>query len=230
MNDRRFFFGLTTTVLWLGTMAWVVAHDPAAARAMKPNEWGDFFAGFSAPLAFLWLVLGYMQQGQELQLSTRALLLQAEELKNSVQQQRDLVEVTRLQVENDRESLQLERRARQEAAQPYFVVTNQGGSFSGAGPANYSIAIANAGNTATSVVGVLDVPGKAARTILNVAMFARSTQASFNIDLPEPFPDAAGSFSLQYVDADGRPGAVRFTIARQHPTEQSMLEFHATAG
>ena len=98
MNDRRFLFGFVVSVLWLGVMAWVVLHDPTAARVMKPDEWGNFFAGFFAPLAFLWLVLGYMQQGQELQLSTQALLLQAEELKNSVQQQRDLVEVTRLQV------------------------------------------------------------------------------------------------------------------------------------
>ena len=230
MNDRRFLFGFVVSVLWLGVMAWVVLHDPTAARVMKPDEWGNFFAGFFAPLAFLWLVLGYMQQGQELQLSTQALLLQAEELKNSVQQQRDLVEVTRLQVENDRESLQLERRARQEAAQPSFVITNHGGSFSGAGPANYSITIANAGNTATSVVGVLDVPGRFAGAILNVAMFPRSTQAMFNIDLPEPLPDTGGSFNLQYVDADGRTASVRFTVARQHPTEQSMLGFHATAG
>ncbi|MFN4312570.1 MAG: hypothetical protein ACK4FK_18455 [Ferrovibrio sp.] len=33
---------------------------------LPPNEMGDFFAGIFAPLAFLWLVLGYMQQGDEL--------------------------------------------------------------------------------------------------------------------------------------------------------------------
>lgn len=34
--------------------------------ALPANSMGDFFAGFFAPLAFLWLVLGYLQQGNEL--------------------------------------------------------------------------------------------------------------------------------------------------------------------
>jgi hypothetical protein len=33
---------------------------------LQPNEWGDLFAGTFAALAFLWLVLGYMQQAEEL--------------------------------------------------------------------------------------------------------------------------------------------------------------------
>jgi len=34
----------------------------------KPNELGDFLAGFFSPLAFLWLVLGYYQQQKEIKL------------------------------------------------------------------------------------------------------------------------------------------------------------------
>lgn len=48
------------------------------------NEVGDFSAGIFAPLAFLWLVLGYRQQGQELRESSRALRVQSEELMKSV--------------------------------------------------------------------------------------------------------------------------------------------------
>lgn len=61
---------------------------------MAFNEWGDFFAGVSAPLAFLWLVIGYFQQGEELGQNTKALeqqekalQLQVDELKQSVEQQ-----------------------------------------------------------------------------------------------------------------------------------------------
>ncbi len=94
---------------------------------MKPNKWGDLFAGAFAPLAFPWLVLGYLQQGEELQLSTRALLLQAEELRNSVEQQRALVEVSRLQVESEREALEYERALREEATRPSLIVAPSGG-------------------------------------------------------------------------------------------------------
>ncbi|MFL8988697.1 hypothetical protein Q8X48_13240 [Pseudomonas sp. QLc11A] len=48
------------------------------------NELGDFAAGVFAPLAFLWLVLGYRQQGKELRESSVALRTQSEELKKSV--------------------------------------------------------------------------------------------------------------------------------------------------
>lgn len=52
-------------------------------KKLKPNEWGDFFAGFFAPLAFLWLIFGYYQQGQELR-------LQAQEFANFVEEQKKL--------------------------------------------------------------------------------------------------------------------------------------------
>lgn len=49
--------------------------------ALPLNELGDFAAGIFAPLAFLWLVLGYRQQGKELSTSARALEAQVAELK-----------------------------------------------------------------------------------------------------------------------------------------------------
>lgn len=58
-----------------------------AFMKLELNAKGDFLAGIFAPLAFLWLVYGYYQQGQELKQNTEALRLQAEELKNSVEQQ-----------------------------------------------------------------------------------------------------------------------------------------------
>ena len=54
---------------------------------LKLNEIGDLAAGVFGPMAFLWLILGYLQQGKELKASTKALRLQAKELNNSVKQQ-----------------------------------------------------------------------------------------------------------------------------------------------
>lgn len=69
--------------------------------SMSPNEFGDTLAGCFAPLAFLWLVLGFFQQGKELQASVRALEIQGEELQNSVKQQRELVKVSREHLESE---------------------------------------------------------------------------------------------------------------------------------
>lgn len=46
---------------------------------LSGNEFGDFLAGVFSPLAFLWLVLGFFQQGQELRASIHALELQGDE-------------------------------------------------------------------------------------------------------------------------------------------------------
>ena len=48
------------------------------------SAYGDFLAGAVAPIAFLWLILGYMQQGQELKENTNALRQQKDEYSKSV--------------------------------------------------------------------------------------------------------------------------------------------------
>lgn len=53
--------------------------------SMPLNEWGDFLAGASSPVAFLWLVFGYMQQGEELRENTQALAQQKQEYSKSTQ-------------------------------------------------------------------------------------------------------------------------------------------------
>ncbi len=82
------------TAIWIVLWAIILYCDWKSATEMKFNEWGDFFAGAFAPLAFLWLVIGYFQQGEELGQNTkaleqqeRALQLQVDELKQSVEQQ-----------------------------------------------------------------------------------------------------------------------------------------------
>lgn len=84
-------------------------------RALELNELGDLLAGIFSPLAFLWLVLGYLQQGRELEQNTEALRLQAHELKLSVEQQTELARVAR-------EQLEVERRQYDERIRPRFDV------------------------------------------------------------------------------------------------------------
>lgn len=126
---------------WIATLSWVsiwsvfLYLDWCKASQMPFNEWGDFFAGVSAPLAFLWLVVGYFQQGEELGQNTqalkqqeRALQLQVEELKQSVQQQKEMVKVTQEDLEINRTSIEREYRKEKLRAQP--LIRQLGGAYS----------------------------------------------------------------------------------------------------
>ena len=116
--------GLVVTVLWLGAFVLLVLLRTGEAGSMTLNEWGDYLAGGSAPLALLWLVIGYFQHGRELRLNTVALAAQQEELRQQVAQTahlaknagrqaqaaEDLAEVTRS--EQQREEARVRREAR----------------------------------------------------------------------------------------------------------------------
>lgn len=76
------------TSLYLSVFLIVVLARITELFTLPLNELGDFAAGMFAPLAFLWLVLGYQQQGRELANSNSALILQATELSSLVENQR----------------------------------------------------------------------------------------------------------------------------------------------
>ena len=91
-RDRRRLprIGLVLSAIYVAGVAlylWVQGQNPADLRL---NELGDFLGGVSSPLAFLWLVLGFFQQSREIRLSSKALQLQAAEMKRSVDEHRRL--------------------------------------------------------------------------------------------------------------------------------------------
>jgi len=89
-NKWRNVSAFVLTSAWLVVALWWTFYKPCGAWAVPPldlNEWGDWASGTFAPLAFLWLTVGYFQQGEELS-------LQAEELRNSVEQQTNLAAST----------------------------------------------------------------------------------------------------------------------------------------
>lgn len=119
--SRLTIVGLTVTALWVTALALIAYANSDLMAKMEPNAWGDFLAGSFSPLAFFWFVLGHFQQREELQQNTRALNLQAGELKNSVEQQQLLVEATRDQVKAEREALQEERERHKESGKPKLI-------------------------------------------------------------------------------------------------------------
>jgi hypothetical protein len=113
--------GFILTVLWFVMFIWqagmswegIIDLQFDGFKALSLNEKGDFLAGLFAPVAFLWLVLGYRQQGKELQQNTEALRMQAEELQH-----------TRKAVELQTQELQKSVEAQQQQALAVQANTN----------------------------------------------------------------------------------------------------------
>ena len=99
MNQKSLNCGIGITIVWLAVIFifwWLGNLDSPKSL----NELGDFLAGIFAPVAFLWLVLGYVQQGKQLEQNTKALeqqekalQLQIDEMRESVKQQRQFNEL-----------------------------------------------------------------------------------------------------------------------------------------
>ena len=98
-------WGSFITGIYLGLIALYVISRWGKFCNLPPNELGDFLAGAFGPVAFLWLILGYLQQGDELRQNGEALRMQAEELAKSVEQHKELVKASQEQVAVNREAL-----------------------------------------------------------------------------------------------------------------------------
>jgi hypothetical protein len=86
--DWRIWLGLALTSAWLilgviyvsNTIGWAYFGE------LPADELGSFLEGAFAPLAFLWLVIGYFLQQKELEQNTEALRTQAAEIQRSAEQ------------------------------------------------------------------------------------------------------------------------------------------------
>lgn len=203
MRDKKFVFGVGISMVWIGAaILMLITQEPPS----KINEWGDFIAGFSAPLAFFWLVLGYMQQGEELRHSTEALKLQAQELKNSVEQQSQLVAATREQIKLETDARAEERSIRQAAARPRFVGTN-GPAVTSSGVRKYTFKVRNIGATATEVA-ISYSPG-GGNGGQSFASFDGNTEFASEVIYAT---DADFFLNIAFRDADGIPGEARIPM------------------
>ena len=119
MNQKSLRFGVGITLLWLLIVAlFAILGDLTFPSSL--NELGDFLAGIFAPIAFFWLILGYIQQAKQLEQNTQALQqqehalqLQIEEMRESVKQQAILASIQKHQLE-----------AQKKAVSPIFMIEN----------------------------------------------------------------------------------------------------------
>lgn len=151
-TDTLHLVGLVLTALWITLVAIYLVWKRDKIGALDPDALADFASGAFAPLAFLWLVLGFFQQGQELRNSGRALWLQGEELRNSVEQQRELVGVTREQLKFESEMLQSQKAEILRTSRPVFKLEIAGTISRGTGNHyHYTFQLTNVGRPCTDV-------------------------------------------------------------------------------
>jgi hypothetical protein len=86
--DWRTWFGLVLTFAWLmlGYFYIRITVGWNAFTVLPADELGNFLEGAFAPLAFLWLVIGYFIQQRELERNTEALSSQLQQIERSAEQ------------------------------------------------------------------------------------------------------------------------------------------------
>lgn len=205
-----FWTGVGMTSAYLAGMGIYAACVWPHILAMGPDGFATFLSGMFAPVAFLWLVLGFLQQGNELRNSADALWLQSEELRHSVTQQRDLVAVSREQLEAERNTaIAHEKRLRAES-QPRLRLSYGGNHGDVSGSRFYSYSIANVGPFCTDVMLILpnELPRRTPR-------LDDRNKIEFNLEL------AAGQLAedvaviVTYLDMLGARGDHRFIVNAQ---------------
>ena len=180
------------TFLWIIIGTVVIAAKFDSISGMPLNEIGDFLAGFFSPVAFMWLVVGYFQQGEELKLNTRALELQVTELKMSVEQQRELVEVTRADMALTKQTHEMEVAKNRRLAQPVIQLQIESYQSILSGLVSIDVTISNHGHSATSLFlkctsGTVSpdkfpVIASSQNKAINISLASPSWEFDFDID------------------------------------------------
>lgn len=204
--------GIGLTVLWIAALAGLAYWKSDALCTLTLNEWGDFLAGAFAPLAFLWLVVGYMQQGEELQHSTNALRLQALELQNSVNEQRNLVAVARQQLVSEREASVMVQRSQTEAAKPRFVITCNCKDLQPS--SRFEITVKNTGGNVTQVTGYIEGKDIQLRSIIEEPIFHTSHQVKIPQVLSIKESGTGPTLKIGYRDIFGNHGTCRYLVRK----------------
>lgn len=206
--------GFGITAVWLTAFVGALIAKLDSVGALDLNEWGDFLAGFTAPLALIWIVIGYFLQGEELRLNTEALKAQQEELK------RQVAETAILAANSDRQAKAAEQMAfisRDESersrlkeladAQPVFRAS--GGQQTGG---RVDTDITNSGATITNITVSTKEPGIHIEFTPTDVLEERA-QGRLQIHGASRFPLI---FSMAYTDRLGKSHVKHFDMLRPH--------------
>ena len=206
-DGSRRWMGIGISVIYISLSVVFAVARWDDFKTLTPNELGDFLAGVFAPLAFLWLVLGFFQQGDELRQSSDALWLQGQELQNSGEQQRDLVNVTREQLAFERERLDHEANELWRQAQPDLIILISGHAGGERGGRKMLLRLLNRGAACTDLTLT-----RGDELIQRMPMCATGAEFSFNIQVDLDEPIGPMNFLASFRDARGHKQSLKITL------------------
>jgi hypothetical protein len=197
----RVLIAWVVTGIWLLMAGSYIYAEWSHIEGLNAIDIGALVSGVVMPLAFLWLIVGYFQQGEELRQNTEALRKQADQLEQQIQGTKSLVLVAVRQTEATVRMVQLERKKFEEeskskirAAQPRFVL-EQGMRDPRAG----SMRLHNVGAHASNLVIVTGDP--AIKASIQPSTFVQSGGfVNVHFDVPDY---ALLQARLEYSDAQG---------------------------
>jgi hypothetical protein len=213
--------GFAITGAWLLGVIALLYWKWEKLSELALNEWGDLFAGATAPLALIWLVIGYFLQGEELRLNTAALKAQEEELRNQVKETAILAANSARQAEASEQMAvatkeEYNRIAQRELADTQPVFRPRGGNEGRAPGLRYFTNIENVGAMVTKVNVLTSVEGLELR-IDNAEVIPTGNTATLQASGEVRFPF---EFSLSFHDSAGFPQTQNFRMNTLHSFER----------
>jgi len=190
------------TAIYLVGFTWFIFDRLPQLQTMELNSVGDFFAGAFGPIAFFWLILGFMQQGAELRLSADALKMQAEELRASVMQQTEMVKAQNSSLLHQERLLE-----------PLLEISFEENSIhfdEGEQLSIDSFSIVNRGNYCEHVFAMVLVKGEEIVTFRLPPFNKDSRQTLDVVDAINVNEDS--EIQIHYKKTSGKEGVQRFTL------------------
>ncbi|MEX5591902.1 hypothetical protein [Pseudomonas orientalis] len=194
---------------------------------LELNELGDFLAGVFGPIAFLWLVLGFLQQGRELKLSSISLRIQAIELTKAVEQYKELVDVNRKQFDAESEYRKQALLLRMKEVRPIFAAEWYSSNH---GPDAHSVYfhVKNIGGNVTNVK--FSYPENLYTQTNQVRFMARGDAILFYLQFNGSGAGISGVLLIDYSDVDHSQGSAKIKYEVRPPLgadEQPTVNFES---
>jgi hypothetical protein len=206
-------FGFVVTAIYVAGIVLLRWDSLSELKVMPLNELGDFLAGVFGPMMLFWVVLGYMQQQKELRQNTMMLKMQADELKKSVEQHRELVKVAREQAQMESKYLEIEQIKQIKQGHPIFSIVDGKCTYQSGSNKTYRLAIENSGRPVSNLTVVTqpeikELKDREIQPYLDQdkqVILKWSTQVSG--DAPSPL-----KLVISCIDSSGRPYTKTFNL------------------
>lgn len=204
---RWTFAATCITVIYLVGLASLLIVRWEEMIKLDLNALGDFAAGVFGPLAFTWLVVGYVQQGKSIKKN-------AEDLNDSVAELKRQADTARDRLDFEREGRQQQFTIRKKRLRPIFRVKVLGYDFENQ-TRQITFEVTNSGSDVRGVKFSVEDEGQVYPVFQTDSFNSGTTQAHraawpilTNRDMHNKKIDFV--FEASYLDADFDAGSVRF--------------------